>query len=39
MGLDLPEQVGHIPVNFNGYVWVDDMWSVGPALSPGASSR
>jgi glycerophosphoryl diester phosphodiesterase len=34
MGLDRPEQVGRIPVNFNGYVWVDDMWSVGPALRP-----
>lgn len=32
MGLDLPEQVGRIPVNFSGYVWVDNMWRVGPAL-------
>ena len=39
MGLDLPEQVGQIPVNFNGYVWVDDMWSVGPALRPADNKR
>ena len=39
MGLDLPEQVGHISVNFNGYVWVDDMWSVGPALRRADNKR
>lgn len=33
-GLTLPEQLGEIPSSFNGYVWVDDMWSVGPALYP-----
>jgi glycerophosphoryl diester phosphodiesterase len=34
MGLILPEQLGEIPSSFNGYVWVDDIWTVGPALRP-----
>lgn len=38
-GLDLPEQVGQIPASFTGYVWVDDMWSVGPALRPAFNKR
>ena len=38
-GLDLPEQVGDIPASFTGYVWVDDMWSVGPALRPAYNKR
>lgn len=38
-GLDLPEQVGQIPASFTGYVWVDDMWSVGPALRPAYNKR
>ena len=32
MGLTLPEQLGQIPSTFKGYVWVDDIWTVGPAL-------
>jgi glycerophosphoryl diester phosphodiesterase len=32
MGLTLPEQLGKIPASFKGYVWVDDIWTVGPAL-------
>jgi glycerophosphoryl diester phosphodiesterase len=32
MGLKLPEQLGQIPSAFKGYVWVDDIWTVGPAL-------
>ena len=32
MGLTLPEQLGEIPSTFKGYVWVDDIWTVGPAL-------
>lgn len=39
MGLDLPEQVGDIPASFTGYVWVDDIWSVGPALRPAYNKR
>jgi glycerophosphoryl diester phosphodiesterase len=34
MGLTLPEQLGEIPSTFNGYIWVDDIWTVGPALRP-----
>lgn len=33
-GLDLPEQLGKIPDSFNGYIWVEDIWTVGPALRP-----
>ena len=39
MGLTLPEQLGEIPASFNGYVWVDDIWTVGPALRPGRDFR
>ncbi|MFC0589730.1 glycerophosphodiester phosphodiesterase family protein [Novosphingobium aquiterrae] len=39
MGLDLPEQIGDIPVGFNGYVWVDDIHAVGPALRPALNKR
>jgi glycerophosphoryl diester phosphodiesterase len=34
MGLTLPEQLGEIPSSFKGYVWVEDIWTVGPALRP-----
>jgi glycerophosphoryl diester phosphodiesterase len=34
MGLTLPEQLGAIPSSFKGYVWVEDIWTVGPALRP-----
>lgn len=39
MGLDLPEQLGEVPNSFNGWVWVDDMWSIGPALRPAYNKR
>ena len=39
MGLTLPEQLGEIPESFKGYVWVDDIWTVGPALRPGRDIR
>ena len=39
MGLTLPEQLGEIPASFKGYVWVDDIWTVGPALRPGRDVR
>lgn len=38
-GLDLPEQIGDIPAGFNGYVWVDDITTVGPALRPAYNKR
>jgi glycerophosphoryl diester phosphodiesterase len=39
MGLTLPEQLGEIPASFKGYVWVDDIWTVGPALRPNRDIR
>jgi glycerophosphoryl diester phosphodiesterase len=39
MGLTLPEQLGKIPASFKGYVWVDDIWTVGPALRPNRDIR
>ena len=39
MGLTLPEQLGEIPSSFKGYVWVDDIWTVGPALRPNRDVR
>lgn len=39
MGLTLPEQLGEIPATFKGYVWVDDIWTVGPALRPNRDIR
>ncbi|WP_395622677.1 glycerophosphodiester phosphodiesterase family protein [Sphingomonas daechungensis] len=39
MGLTLPEQLGKIPSTFKGYVWVDDIWTVGPALRPNHDIR
>lgn len=38
-GLDLPEQLGDVPSDFTGFLWVDDMWSVGPALRPAYNKR
>ena len=38
-GLDLPEQFGEIPDSFNGYIWIDDLWILGPALRPGFNDR
>ena len=31
-GLTEPQQLGDIPESFNGYVWVEDISAVGPAL-------
>ena len=39
LGLDLPEQIGQVPASFNGVVWVDDIWTIGPALHPAANHR
>lgn len=38
-GLTLPEQLGEIPSSFNGYVWVEDIWAIGPALRPNSDIR
>ena len=35
----LPEQLGEIPSTFNGYLWVEDIWTIGPALRPGRDRR
>jgi len=39
MGLDLPEQLGDVPSTFTGTVWVEDIWTIGPALHPAANHR
>ena len=39
MGLSLPEQLGKIPRSYKSYVWVEDIWTVGPALRPGRDIR
>ncbi|MBX7541447.1 glycerophosphodiester phosphodiesterase family protein [Qipengyuania sphaerica] len=31
-GLTLPEQLTEIPASFNGYVWVEDTFTIAPAL-------
>lgn len=33
-GLSLPEQLGQVPSTFKGFLWVEDIWTVGPALRP-----
>ena len=33
------EQFGEIPDSFNGFVWVDDIWNLAPALFPGQDVR
>ncbi len=38
-GLDLPEQFGQIPDSFTGFIWVDDVWNLGPALFPRSDNR
>jgi len=38
-GLSLPEQLGEIPSTFNGYIWVEDIWTVGPGLRPSRDFR
>ncbi|MBN8501561.1 MAG: glycerophosphodiester phosphodiesterase [Sphingomonadales bacterium] len=39
MGLDLPEQLGEVPATFGGYIWVDDIYTIGPALRPAYNKR
>jgi len=38
-GVDLPEQLGDVPDSFNGYLMVDDLWNVAPALYPSLDHR
>lgn len=38
-GLSLPEELGEVPASFNGYLWVEDIWTVGPALRPSRDRR
>jgi len=38
-GLTLPEQLGDVPMVFKGYLWVEDIWTVGPALRPNRDKR
>lgn len=38
-GIDLPEQIGEVPSSFKGYLWVEDIWNIGPALFPSVDRR
>ena len=31
-GLTDVHDLGRIPASFNGYIWVEDIWAIGPAL-------
>jgi glycerophosphoryl diester phosphodiesterase len=39
VGLYLPEQIRDVPAGFNGYLWVDDIYAVGPAVRPQYGKR
>jgi len=39
VGLTLPEQLTEIPASFNGYVWTEDAFNLGPALNPSRDNR
>ena len=39
VGVDLPEQLGEVPATFNGWLWVEDIETVGPALRPSFNDR
>jgi glycerophosphoryl diester phosphodiesterase len=38
-GLTLPEQLAEVPSTFRGYLWVEDIWTVGPAFRPSRDIR
>jgi glycerophosphoryl diester phosphodiesterase len=38
-GFDLPEQIGQVPNTFTGFLWVDDIWTIAPALFPKVNNR
>ncbi len=31
-GIERPEQLGEVPRSFRGYLWIEDIYNVGPAL-------
>lgn len=33
-GLTTPQQLAKVPASFNGYIWVEDIREIGPALRP-----
>ena len=39
VGLYLPEQLSKVPASFNGWVLLEDMWNLGPALRPSRENR
>ena len=32
LGITMPEQLGKVPRSFRGYLWVEDIYNVGPSL-------
>jgi len=32
VGIETPEQLGKVPKSFKGYLWVEDIYKIGPAL-------
>ncbi len=32
VGIERPEQLNEVPRSFRGYLWVEDIYNVGPAL-------
>lgn len=38
-GLTLPEQLTEIPESFNGYVWIEDAFTIAPALIESRDNR
>ena len=39
MVLDLPDQMAEMPPSYTGYVWVRDIWTMGPTLHPATRRR
>jgi glycerophosphoryl diester phosphodiesterase len=39
VGLDLPEQITDVPSDFTGYLWVEDITAIGPAVRPAYGKR
>ncbi len=39
VGIDLPEQLPEVPGSFNGFLLVDDIWTIGPTLHPDLDQR
>ena len=32
-GIERPEQLGRVPRSYRGYLWVEDIYTIGPALN------